>query len=74
MSLLRMDAKWWLVSSKGATHMVIIIQVLEQPDALDLEIWKNEAKTQPIDPELASGDPTLRQYNSHQCPRGAHTT
>lgn len=36
---LRIDAKWWLVSSKRATHMVIIIQVSEQPDTLDLEVW-----------------------------------
>lgn len=40
LSQLRIDAEWWLVSSKGATNMVIIIQISQQPDALDLEVWK----------------------------------
>lgn len=67
LSQLRIDAEWWLVSSKGAANMVIIIQMSQQPDALDLEVWKMKPKPQPIDPELApelaSGDPILR----HTC-------
>ncbi len=35
---LRIDAEWWLVSSKGVTNMVIIIQISQQSDALDLEV------------------------------------
>lgn len=38
LSQLRIDAEWWLVRSKGATNIVIIIQVSQQPDALDLEV------------------------------------
>lgn len=38
LSQLRIDVEWWLISSKGATNIVIIIQVSQQPDALDLEV------------------------------------
>lgn len=44
LSQLRVDAEWWLVSSNGATNMVIIIQISKQPDALDLEVWKMKPK------------------------------
>lgn len=80
LSQLRIDAEWWLVSSKGAANMVIIIQMSQQPDALDLEVWKMKPKPQPIDPELApelaSGDPILRQYmyNPRRCAPSAHPT
>lgn len=78
LSQLRIDAEWWLVSSKGATNMVIIIQMSQQPDALDLEVWKMKPKPQPIDPELApelaSGDPILCQYNPRRCAPSAHPT
>lgn len=59
-------------------NMVIIIQMSQQPDALDLEVWKMKPKPQPIDPELApelaSGDPILRQYNPRRCAPSAHPT
>lgn len=44
---LRLDAKWWLVESKGHTSMVIIVLVADKTNSLDINIWQLRPNNRP---------------------------
>ncbi|KAG0643720.1 hypothetical protein HOY80DRAFT_1086790 [Tuber brumale] len=38
--LLRCDAQWWLLNSRGQTRMVIVMKIKRNPNGMRIECWK----------------------------------